>query len=59
MVVVSDFEGYLHFMSQNTGEIVARKHPDSDGVMGDILVEDDMVYAYARSGEIVAYRIYN
>jgi len=59
MVVVSDFEGYLHFMSQVDGEIVARKHPDSDGVMGDVLVVDDMVYVYARSGDIVAYRIFN
>ena len=59
MVVVSDFEGYLHFISQVNGEIVARKHPDSDGVMGDVLVADDMVYVYARSGEIVAYRIFN
>ena len=59
MVVVSDFEGYLHFMSQVNGEIVARKHPDSDGVMGEVLVVDDMVYVYARSGEIVAYRIFN
>ena len=59
MVVVSDFEGYLHFLSQESGEIVARKHPDSDGVMGDILVEGDMVYAYARTGEIIAYQIYN
>jgi len=59
MVVVSDFEGYLHFMSQIDGEIVARKYPDSDGIMGDVLVADDMVYVYARSGEIVAYRIFN
>lgn len=59
MVVVSDFEGYLHFLSQETGEIVARKYPDSDGIMGAVLAQDDMVYVYARSGEIVAYRIYN
>lgn len=59
MVAVSDFEGYLHFISQETGEIVARKYPDSDGIMGSVLVEGDMVYVYARSGEIVAYRIYN
>jgi outer membrane protein assembly factor BamB len=59
MVVVSDFEGYLHFLSQVDGEIVARKYPDSDGVMGNVLVSGDMVYVYARSGEIVAYRIFN
>mgnify|MGYP003855715475 CR=1 FL=1 len=59
MVVVSDFEGYLHFMSQVDGEIVARKYPDSDGIMGDVLTTGDMVYVYSRSGEIVAYRIFN
>jgi len=59
MIVVSDFEGYLHFISQVNGEIVARKYPDSDGVMGDVLVADDILYVYARSGDIVAYRIFN
>jgi outer membrane protein assembly factor BamB len=59
MVAVSDLEGYLHFLSQSDGEILARKYPDSDGVMGDVLVSGNMVYVYARSGEIVAYRIFN
>jgi len=59
MVAVSDFEGYLHFISQVDGEIVARKYPDSDGIMGEVLVADNMVYVYSRSGEIVAYRIFN
>ena len=57
MVVVADFEGYLHFLSQTDGTFLARKRPDSDGVTGQMLVVDDVLYAYARSGDLVAYRI--
>jgi len=57
VLVVADFEGYLHFMSQVDGTFVARKRPDRDGVMGEMLVADDTLYVYTRSGYLVAYRI--
>jgi len=56
-LVVSDFEGYLHFLSQTDGRIIARTRPDSDGVMGEMLVIDDTLYVYTRSGYLAAYRL--
>ena len=57
-VITADFEGYLHVLSVSDGEMLARKLPDSEGVMGNILVSGDIIYVYARSGDIVAYKIY-
>jgi len=57
-VIMADFEGYLHVLSVSDGEMLARKLPDSDGVMGNIIVSGDVIYVYARSGDIVAYKIY-
>ncbi len=56
-LVFSDFEGYVHFLSQENGEFLARLRPDSDGTMGDMLVRDGLLYIYTRSGYLFAYRI--
>jgi outer membrane protein assembly factor BamB len=56
-VLSSDFEGYIHVLSVLDGEVLARKYPDCEGVMEDILVKGDRFYAYARSGEIVSYQL--
>lgn len=57
MLVVADFKGYLHFLSLINGEFLARKRPDSDGVMGHMLVSGEILYVYTRSGDLIAYRI--
>jgi len=55
-VLMADLEGYLHVLSVQDGDTLARKRPDSDGVMGNILVSGKQFYVYARSGDIVAYK---
>ncbi|WP_231878326.1 hypothetical protein, partial [Oleiphilus sp. HI0117] len=39
------------------GKVLARKYPDSDGVMGEMIVKGDRLYVYARSGDIVSYQL--
>ena len=56
-VVVGDFEGYLHFMSQLDGNIVGRMQFDGDGVRADMLAEDDILYVYGNSGKLSALRV--
>jgi outer membrane protein assembly factor BamB len=57
-VLAADFEGYIHVLSVSDGATMARKYPDSDGVMGKMIVRGDMLYVYARSGDIVAYQLF-
>jgi outer membrane protein assembly factor BamB len=56
-VVVADFEGYLHALSQVDGHIVARIKFDSDGVQSTMLVEGDVLVVYSNSGKLRAYRL--
>lgn len=56
-VMAADFEGYIHVLSVLDGKVLARKYPDSDGVMGEMIVKGDRLYVYARSGDIVSYQL--
>lgn len=56
-VAVADFEGYLHVLSQVDGDFVGRLRVDSDGVRGDMLSEDGILYVFGNDGDLVAYEI--
>jgi outer membrane protein assembly factor BamB len=56
-VVVGDFEGYLHALSQVDGHFVARTRVDSDGLRAAPIAVDDMLYVYSNSGDLAAYRL--
>lgn len=53
-VVVGDFEGYLHWLDQETGEIVARHKVDSSGIHSTPTVVDDIMYSQSRDGDLQA-----
>jgi outer membrane protein assembly factor BamB len=53
-VVVGDFEGYLHWLNQDTGEIVARHEVDSSGLHSTPTVNDGVIYAQSRDGDLQA-----
>lgn len=53
-VVVGDFEGYLHWIDQETGEIVARHEVDSSGIHSTPTVFDNVLYSQARDGSLQA-----
>lgn len=53
-VVVGDFEGYLHWLDQETGEIVARHEVDSSGIHATPTVVDNIIYSQSRDGDLQA-----
>lgn len=55
-LVVGDFEGYLHFISQVDGHLVAREYVDSSGFRGPLLVDGNRLFAYANDGTLAVYR---
>lgn len=51
-IVVGDFEGYLHWLDQETGEIVSRYELDSSGIHSTPTVVDDVIYSQSRDGDL-------
>ena len=56
-IVVGDFDGYLHWLSQETGEVVARHHLDGSGIHSTPTVINDVLYSQARNGDLEAIQI--
>jgi outer membrane protein assembly factor BamB len=56
-VVVGDFEGYVHVLSQVDGDFVGRVRVDDEGVRADMISEGNVLYVYGNGGELVAYEI--
>lgn len=57
LVVVGDFEGYLHWLSQEDGHMVARSRTDSSGLTSAPIVVGENLIVQGRSGELTAFRI--
>jgi len=55
-VVVGDFEGYLHWLDNETGEIVARHQVDSSGIYATPTVADEVLYVQSRDGDLQAIK---
>jgi outer membrane protein assembly factor BamB len=55
-VVVGDFEGYLHWLDQTTGEIVSRYHIDGSGVHTAPTVHKGIIYSQSRDGDLEAIK---
>jgi outer membrane protein assembly factor BamB len=56
-IVVGDYAGYLHWLSQFDGHFVARVQVDSDGILVPPLVRNDRIYVMSRDGDLVAYQL--
>lgn len=56
-VAVGDLDGYIHFLSQVDGHVVGRTKLGSNGVRADMLVEDNVLYAFGNSGSLAAFRV--
>ncbi len=55
MVVVGDLDGYLHFLDQDSGKIIARKHASSDPITAQPQVIDQQLYVFSSDGELIAF----
>ncbi len=56
-VVVSDFEGYIHLLSQEEGQFVSRYRVDQVGIGSNPVVADGMLYVIGKSGTLTALRL--
>jgi len=56
-VVVGDFEGYLHWMTQEDGKIVARMRGDSDGFSVNPVVAGETLISLGKGGELTAFKL--
>jgi len=58
-VIFGDFAGYLHVLNLEDGQMIARTKIDGKGVRAKILVVDDLIYAFANNGKLVALKLVN
>jgi outer membrane protein assembly factor BamB len=56
-LVVGDYEGYLHWLSKDDGEFVARTRVGSAPISAKPQVVDEVVYVYGDSGNVAALTI--
>lgn len=55
-ILVGDFEGYMHALSQVDGRMAARTRVDSDGLRVRLRSFGDTVYTYSNDGKLSAYQ---
>lgn len=53
-VVVADQDGYVHWMAEDDGRIVARAHAVGGPVRAPMVLKNDVLYVLDTSGEIAA-----
>jgi outer membrane protein assembly factor BamB len=56
LVVVGDFDGYLHFMDRGSGQFVARQRMSRTRISAAPLVIGDRIIVIDDGGQITAYR---
>ena len=56
-VLVGDFEGFVHWLRVDDGEIVGRIRVDREGIITPPVVHGDTAYVYGRGGQLVALRL--
>lgn len=55
-VAVVDFEGYMHVLNQDDGELVARKRVDRKGARAPMLTDGEILYVFTNRGKLIAFR---
>lgn len=55
--VVGDYDGYLHWMKLDTGELAARARVGGDALRGSPIVADGILVAQDIDGELAAFRL--
>ena len=55
-LVVGDYDGYLHWLSQYDGRMLARERVSGDAIRVQPLVRDGIVYVFDQGGNLTALR---
>lgn len=56
-VAVGDGEGYLHVFAQSDGRPVGRRRIGGDGIIGQLLESEGMVFGQTRDGHLFAVQV--
>lgn len=56
-LVVGDFEGYVHILSQDDGALLAREQIESSPIEAAPVVYNDMIYVYTLGGKLAALTV--
>ena len=59
MVIIGDFDGYLHWLDKATGDFAARTRIESDPILTQPIISNDILFAYSSGGRLSAYTYYN
>jgi len=51
-IVVGDYEGYLHVLSRETGELFGRERIDSSALDAQPMTDSDAIYVLSVNGEL-------
>ena len=57
VVVVGDYDGYLHALDPASGRFVGRERIDRDPIRIPLLADGDLLFALSDDGELVALRL--
>ena len=57
LVVVGDFQGYLHWMDRDDGRLIARTRVGSDPITTGLQVFDGVLYVQGDGGDLAAIRL--
>jgi outer membrane protein assembly factor BamB len=56
-LVVGDFEGYVHWLKKDTGEVIARTSTDGDRITNAPVAADGRVFVQTDKGKLYAFEI--
>lgn len=56
LLVVGDFEGYVHWLDKSTGEVVARHKTDGDRISNAATAEGGRVFVQTDAGKLIAFK---
>jgi outer membrane protein assembly factor BamB len=56
LLLVGDFEGYLHWLDKSTGEIVARRKTNGDRITNSAIADDGRSFVQTDSGKLIAFK---
>ncbi|OHV07779.1 outer membrane protein assembly factor BamB [Kushneria phosphatilytica] len=54
-LALGDYQGYIHLLDAETGEIAGRSHPGGDGISVQPLASGNHLYVFTNDGELIAY----
>jgi len=57
LVAVGDFEGYVHWLKSDTGELVARTKLGGGGVRAAPVAANDVLFVTSAKGDLAAFRV--